>query len=227
MGIMHVILRLHVLLLCLCLLGTAPRDETATSVTGEAKRVFLRTWGEYLQTMRTLHMVFTQTKHLRVLRRPLVATGELWLKGETLRYILKNPAGETEVELRLDSEAIKTHYPQLRVLEVIELQNTGALPFSMPFLDRDPTKLEKEYKVELFVASGYHTLRLTPKASDSLLTELSLVLKDFQVQELRRVEKNGNRVMMKISAFTRNPKIRDTQLDLRVPVGTKVTYPLR
>ncbi len=44
---------------------------------------------------------------------------------------------------------------------------------------------------------------------------------------LRRIEKNGNRVMMKISAFTRNPKIRDTQLDLRVPVGTKVTYALR
>jgi outer membrane lipoprotein-sorting protein len=196
-------------------------------VTGEAKTAFLKAWGERLQAMRSLHMVFTQEKHLRVLRRPLVARGELWLKGETLLYVLKNAAGETELELRVDKQAVKTHYPLLKTLEVINLHTTTALPLSMPFLTPEPDILHKEYDVELFHASGLYTLRLVPKDPKAPLQEMRLVLQEFQPQELTQVEKNGTRVTMHISAFTVNPEVSEAQLELHIPPGTKVTTPLK
>jgi outer membrane lipoprotein-sorting protein len=216
------------LLICTLLVGTASGQEAPLPVTGEAKAAFLQTWGERLRSMRSLHMVFTQEKHLRLLRRPLVAQGELWLKDTTLRYVLKNTAGETELELRLDQQTVKTHYPLLHTLEVIDLRTTPqtALP-AMPFLGGDPAALAKEYETEVFMASERYTLRLVPKAPDSPLTEILLTLKDFQPQEFVQVEKNGNRLSMHITAFTPNPEISEAQLELRIPEGTKVIYPLR
>jgi outer membrane lipoprotein-sorting protein len=215
------------LLLYVLLLGMASSDEAARPVTGEAKMAFLQTWGEHQQTMRTLHMIFTQKKYLRILRRPLIAQGELWLKGKTLLYILKNSDGETEIELRMDQKAVKTHYPQLRTLEVIDLQTTQSLPLSMPFLGPDPAALTRDYESELFLAGELYTLLLIPKDPNSPLAEIRLTLKDFQPQEFVQVEKNGNRVTMKISAFTLNPEMSEAQLELHIPVGTKVMYPLK
>ena len=88
-------MRLDVLLvLVVFLVSTACAEDLGNPVTGEAKTAFLTTWGERLRRMRSLHMVFTQEKHLRLLRQALMAQGELWLKGETLLYVLTNTAGE-------------------------------------------------------------------------------------------------------------------------------------
>jgi outer membrane lipoprotein-sorting protein len=195
-------------------------------VTGEAKAAFLQSWGKHLQAMRSLHMVFTQEKHLQLLRRPLLSQGELWLKGDTLRYVLKNTAGDIELELRLDAQTVKTYYPLTQTLEVIDLQTTQTPLASMPFLGRDPTTLEKEYESELAVVAERYTLRLTPRHPEAPLAEIRLVLQDFLPQEFLQVEKNGNRTLMRISTFTPNPEVSDAQLELHIPPGTKVTHPL-
>ncbi len=201
--------------------------EAGRPVTGEAKTAFLQTWGEHLQAIHALHMTFTQEKHLRLLRRPLVTQGELWLKDDVLYYVLKNTAGETELELRLDSHAVKTYYPLLQTLEVIDLHGTQAPPPSIPFMWREPDTLVKAYEIEIFMASELYTLQLTPKKPTSPVREIRLTLKDFQPQTFRQIEKNGNRLEMRISAFTPNPKISQTQLKLHIPEGTKVIYPLK
>jgi outer membrane lipoprotein-sorting protein len=219
--------RLILLLLCVLLLGMAPGNEAARPVTDEIKMAFLRTWSDHLRSMRTLHMVFTQEKRLRILRRPLIAQGELWLKGEVLFYVLKNTAGDTELELRMDPHAVKTHYPQLHTLEVIDLQTTQSLPLSMPFLGSDPAALTRDYESELFLARDLYTLVFIPRDPKSPLAEIRLTLKDFQPQEFVQVEKNGNRVAMKISDFILNPEVSEAQLKLHIPEGTKVVYPLQ
>jgi outer membrane lipoprotein-sorting protein len=216
-----------VFLMYMLLPGMVPGHEAAHPVTGEAKAVFLQTWNKRLQAMSSLHMVFTQEKHLRLLRRPLIAQGELWLKGETLFYVLKNTTGDTELELRMDHHAVKTHYPQLHTLEVIDLQTTQNPVLSIPFLGPDPAALTRDYESELFLAAGLYTLLLVPREPNSPLAEIRLDLKDFQPQEFVQIEKNGNRVTMKISVFTLNPEISEEQLELHIPTGTKVMYPLK
>jgi outer membrane lipoprotein-sorting protein len=221
-------MRLGVLLgLAVFLVSTACAEDLGNPVTGEAKTAFLRTWGERLRSMRSLHMVFTQEKHLRLLRQALVAQGELWLKGETLLYVLTNTAGEKELTVRLDKQTVRTHYPLLNTLEVIDLQTTSALPQSLSFWRADPEALARDYEVDLFQATGLYTLRLIPKDAKVPLQELRLVLRDFQPQELVQVEKNGTHIRMHITTFTMNPEISEAQLDLHIPAGTKVTHPLK
>jgi outer membrane lipoprotein-sorting protein len=221
-------MRLGVLLgLAVFLVSIACAEDLGNPVTGEAKTAFLTTWGERLRSMRSLHMVFTQEKHLRLLRQALVAQGELWLKGETLLYVLTNTAGEKELTVRLDKQTVRTHYPLLNTLEVIDLQTTSALPQSLSFWRADPEALARDYEVDLFQATGLYTLRLIPKDAKVPLQELRLVLRDFQPQELVQVEKNGTHIRMHITTFTMNPEISEAQLDLHIPAGTKVTHPLK
>jgi outer membrane lipoprotein-sorting protein len=208
------------------LVSTACAEDLGSPVTGEAKTAFLTTWGERLRGMRSLHMVFTQEKHLRMLRQPLVAQGELWLKGETLLYVLTNTAGEKELTVRLDKQTIRTHYPLLNTLEVLDLQTTGAIPQSFPFWQTDPEALARDYEADLLQTAELHTLRLVPKDAKVSLQEMRLVLRDFQPQELVQVEKNGTRIRMHITTFTMNPEISEAQLELHVPAGTRVTHPL-
>ncbi len=215
------------LVLVVFLVSTACAEDFGNPVTGEAKTAFLTTWGERLRGMRSLYMVFTQEKHLPMLRQPLVAQGELWLKGETLLYVLTNTAGEKELTVRLDKQTVRTYYPLLNTLEVIDLQTTGALPQSLSFWQADPVVLARDYALDLLQAAGLHTLRLVPKDARVPLQEMRLVLRDFQPQELVQVEKNGTRILMHITTFTINPEISEAQLDLHIPAGTKVTHPLK
>ena len=124
-------MRLGVLLgLAVFLVSTACAEDLGNPVTGEAKTAFLTTWSERLRSMRSLHMIFTQEKHLRLLRQALVAQGELWLKGETLLYVLTNTAGDKELTVRLDKQTVRTHYPLLHTLEVIDLR--PRVPYRSP-----------------------------------------------------------------------------------------------
>jgi len=221
-------MRLGILLvLAVFCVSTARAEDLGNSVTGEAKTAFLMTWSERLRRMRSLHMVFTQQKRLRLLRQALVAQGELWLKGETLLYVLTNTAGEKELTVRLDKQTVKTYYPLLHTLEVIDLQTTGTLPQSLAFWQADPEALAKDYDVDLLQAAGLHTLRLVPKDAKVSLQEMRIVLRDFQPQELVQIEKGGTRILMHITTFTINPEISEAQLELYIPAGTKVTHPLK
>jgi len=221
-------MRLGVILVLAGFLMISPArgEDLGSPVTGEAKAAFLTTWGARLRGMRSLHMVFTQEKYLRMLRQPLVAQGELWLKGETLLYVLTNTAGAKELTVRLDKQTVRTYYPLLNTLEVIDLQATGAIPQSFPFWQTDPEALAKDYEADLVQTAGLHTLRLVPKDAKVSLQEMRLVLRDFQPQELVQAEKNGTRIRIHITTFTMNLEISEAQLEFHVPAGTRVTHPL-
>jgi outer membrane lipoprotein-sorting protein len=173
-------------------------------------------------------MTFRQEKHLRVLRQPLRAQGELWLKGDTLLYVLTNTAGATELMVRLDKQAVQTYYPLLQTLEVVALHSTKVLPPALPFWTSEPEALTRDYEADLFLdPTGLHTLRLVPRNASAPVQEIRLVLRDFQPQAFVQVEKNGTHVHLHILTFTINPEVSEAQLALPVPAGTKVVHPLQ
>ena len=222
-------MRLGILLvLAVSLVSSAGAEDFGNPITGEAQTAFLTTWAERLHRMHSLHMVFTQEKQLRLLRQALVTQGELWLKGETLLYVLTNTAGEKELTVHLDKQTIKTYYPLLNTLEVIDFQTMGTLPQALPFWHSEPEALTRDYEVALFLdATGLYTLRLVPKDTRVPLQEIRLGLRDFQPQEVVQVEKNGTHVRMHITTFTMNPEVSEAQLELQVPAETKVVHPLK
>lgn len=204
-------------------------DGLGRAITGPDKEHFLQTWRQHLQDMDSLHMIFTQEKHLRVLQRPIVSQGELWLKGKTLLYHLKNSAGAVELAMRIDETAIQTYYPLLQSLEVIERQSVPLSSAPMPLISHDLVALTQAYDSELFELAGHYRLKLTPKPSEvnASFAAIWLRLEAFQMRQLIQVEKNGDRVVMTISVFNPNAAISDAQLALRPAAGTKVVYPLR
>jgi len=207
-------------------LGMVAAEDLGRPVTDDAKTAFLTTWGTRWRGMRTLYMAFHQEKHLRMLRQPLRAQGELWLRGETLLYVLTNTKGERELAVRLDPQQLRAYYPLLHTVEEIDIQSTGALPQSLRVWQDGPEALTREYTVDLFEAAGLHTLRLVPREAHLPLQEMRLILQDFQPQEVVQIDKNGTRLRLAITAFTINPDLRETQLELHIPPGTRVTRPL-
>lgn len=213
-------------LLCLC--STVWADESGQPVMGEARTTFLTAWSARLQQMHALHMVFTQEKHLRVLRQALTAQGELWLQGERLLYRLSNAAGEAELVVALDAQRLRTYYPRLQTLEVLDLPNAKSLPQALPLWHSTPEALAQEYTIALFRNDAdVYTLQLVPKDAGSPLQEMSLELRDLQPLAVRQVDKNGTQVRMRVQAFTLNPTLSAAQLDFPVPAGTKVVPLLR
>lgn len=207
--------------------GPAWAAEPGRPITGEAKQAFLQAWGQRLRAMRSLHMAFTQVKHLRQLRQPLEAAGELWLKGETLLYVLKDAAGATELAMRLEPETVRMYYPQLQTLEVFDLGRGQAAGSMMPFLSRDPAAFLRDYDSTLLVDAGRHILTLVPKDAAAPLAELRLQLEDFRLRRFEQVDKRGNRLVMQVTTFEPNLALSNAQLELHVPAGTNVTHPLR
>lgn len=215
------------LLLCALWPNPATTRTAGRPVEGEAKAAFLKTWGERLHNMRTLHMAFTQEKHLHLLRQPLTTRGELWLKGTILYYVLKNTAGTTELQLRLDERTVKTYYPLLKTLEVIELSATPSQPLSLPFLERDANALEKTYQIDVFATDTQYTLQLTPRDPASPVRDIHLTLNNFQPLQFSQTEKNGNRLEMRIATFTPDLNLTDSQLELHIPTDATIIYPLK
>jgi outer membrane lipoprotein-sorting protein len=220
------------LVLCLALawgVMASEQSQFGREVTGPEKEKFLQTWRQHLQTMDSLHMVFTQKKYLRVLQRPIVSQGELWLKGETLRYQLSNTAGAVELVMRVDDKAIQMYYPLLQSLEVVERQSLPLSSMPMPFMSRDLMALTQAYNSDLFETAGRYTLKLTPKSSDDQapFKAIWLQIEALHIREMTQAEKTGDRVVMTLSTFEPNAMISESQLALRVPPDTKVVHPLR
>ncbi len=85
-------MRLGILLvLVVFLVSTACADDLGNPVTGETKTAFLTTWGERLRRMRSLHMVFTQEKHLRSCARLWWRKENSGLKGRRSSTCLLTP----------------------------------------------------------------------------------------------------------------------------------------
>lgn len=214
-------------LFCLVWCLPASGADLGTPITGEAKAAFLSTWGQRLHAMRSLHMLFAQEKQLRMLQRPLLTQGELWLKGEKVLYLLRNAMGVTELVLRLDKQKLQTYYPLLQTLEIIELRSAGMLPMTTPLFSPDLEALAQAYTIDLFQADDLYTLHLTPKDPAAPVQALRLALREFQPQSLVQEEKSGTRVTMRITAFTMNADVSESQFELHIPPGTKVTSPLK
>jgi hypothetical protein len=93
---------------------------------------------------------FTQTRTLKVLDRPLVATGKVWVEPNHFRWELGQPA--QTIALRQPGQLLVI-YPRLKRAEKYALDGvpTGALKDALALLDaslpRDRTTMEERFRV--------------------------------------------------------------------------------
>ncbi len=194
------------------------REEAAPEV-----RAFLRHWAEGMQDIRALRVEFTQSKKLRILRRPLETQGCTLLKGKTVLMTVDGKDGQPETVVRVSPGEARIYYPRLKRLEVLPLGERAPPPTPFPLFGADLEALPQTYRLRLEEDEQGEVLVLTPRADDSPIRETRMRFDDqARVREVRQTTRRGDTLTLKVSKFEVNPTLADADLALEVAEGTEV-----
>lgn len=220
-------------LLLILLLGSAlalpvSGQETASD---ETKR-FLADWAARLKDVKSLRVEFTQTKELRILRRPLVSKGVVLLKGQKLLMTVDSQDGTRDTELAVDAARgeARIHYPRQRRLEVFEIGKGGSPDTPFPFFGGDVERLPETHRVRLEREKEGDQERtvlvLAPRDPASKAGETRLGFVEGRVARVRQTTPAGEKLTLEITRFEVGAEIADASVELAVPEGTEVVRPL-
>ena len=178
---------------------------------------------------------FTQEKHTALLRKPLVSSGRIRMKGNVVRWDTESP--EPAV-LRSDGREIRLYYPKQSVVEVYpidrRLSDLAASP--LPRLDalRQHFRIgalpaERVAKEERGDANRLSLLLVPTEESLAQHVDEVRVTLDVAAAYVVRVEMDdadGDRTVIRFGEVKTNTGLKDSELDLVLPAGTKVSRPL-
>jgi outer membrane lipoprotein-sorting protein len=185
--------------------------------------------------MTDLSAKFTQEKFTALLKKPLVSSGTVKVKGGKVRWDTEKP--EPGV-LFSDSKEIKLYYPAQKTVEVYPIDQRLS-EFAASPLPRLET-LRKLFSIEQVPLKDFGTegatdenqlaLKLTPK--DAALREhvdhvrVLLDVKAAHILKAETVDSDDDRTVITFSDVKLNAGLKDADLDLVLPPGTKVSRPL-
>jgi outer membrane lipoprotein-sorting protein len=177
---------------------------------------------------------FTQEKFTPLLKKPLESTGVILIKGSAALWKTLQPSPTT---MRIDSKEAKLYFPEQKVVEVYAVdQQMGALAAS-PFPRLEITK--KYFTFERIPAKDLSpqadesktlALRMTPIDPElrKHLDQVSVLLEIATGLVLRAetIDADGDRTVMKFSNIKTNSGLKDSDVELQLPPGVKITHPL-
>ena len=182
---------------------------------------------------------FRQEKHTALLKKPLVSSGRIRMKGPVVRWDTESP--EPAV-LHSDGREIKMYYPRQSTVEVYPIdRRLGDLAASpLPRL----AALRQHFKIEPAPPpspddsargtnrdpAGALEIRLTP--TDNFLAEhveevrVTLDVPSACVTRVEMLDADGDRTVITFSDLKADAGVADADLELKLPPGTKVSRPL-
>jgi outer membrane lipoprotein-sorting protein len=173
---------------------------------------------------------FEQQKFTALLKKPLVSSGRVRMKGPVVRWDTEVP--EPAV-LHSDGREIRMFYPRQHVVEVypIDRRITDLAASPLPRL----AALREHFTIEAADSNAANAndrvaIRLTP--TDAFLKEhvdQVLVVLDAAAACVASVEvddADGDRTVIRFSDVKLNAGLKDADVALTVPAGTKESRPL-
>ena len=178
---------------------------------------------------------FRQEKFTALLRKPLVSSGTVRVKGATIRWDTKQPE---PVVLHSDGREFRVHYPKQKVLEIYpidrRLGDLAASPLPRLATLREHFSIRQISTEELAgktdAAEGLVALELTP--TDEALAEhveavrVLLEVDAAHIVKVETVDADGDRTVITFGGVRTNTGINEADLALTVPEDTKVSRPL-
>ncbi len=188
---------------------------------------------------------FEQARHTPLLKKPLVSSGRVLVKGSRVRWTVEKPQPSVMVS---SAKEIRIYYPQQKTVEVYDLdQRLGELAASpLPRL----ALLVKHFAIEALAPGapgapgtlgaaeegepparpGLVRLRLLP-ADAGLRSHVAEVDVDLDPDlalavGVTMIDPDGDRTIMRFSDIQLNRGLPDSALELEVPQGTTVVRPL-
>ena len=178
---------------------------------------------------------FRQEKHTALLKKPMVSAGRIRMKGAVVRWDTESP--EPGV-LYSDGREIRMYYPRQSTVEVYpidqRLADLAASPlprlavlrqhFTIEPAPPDPQRGTRRDDPEQL------EIRLTP--SGTYLAEhveqvrVKLDTAAARVTAVEMLDTDGDRTVIRFTDLKTDTGIKDADLDLVLPAGTKVSRPL-
>jgi hypothetical protein len=206
----------------------SPATKKAAPKADPAVRAFLKEWAASMKDVKTLRVRFKQTKKLRILKRPLVRSGETLLKGRHVLMTVLGKDGKPEIELLVIPGEARLHYPRLKRLEVFKLGEGRTPPTPFPLFGTDLETLPQRYRLSLSQGKdkekGQRTLVMIPRAKGAPIQETRMVFRGTTIVRIEQKNRRGDRVIIVVERFERNPKI-ERSLELKPAPGTQISHP--
>ena len=209
-------------LVLLLLLGVAHGQEPVDDTPAEV-RAFLTGWARTMADVKTLEVRFTQTKRLRMLRKPLVSKGFAKLRGRDLLMVIEDGQGGIKTALKVVPGEARLYHPGHKRLEVFELREGAPPPTPFPLFGGDVEALPADYRITREDADdGTVLLVFTPREQDAGVAEFRMRFRDYTVVAVEQRGARGDAVTMKIEAFVINPELAPDALKLELDPETEV-----
>ncbi|MEZ6183649.1 MAG: outer membrane lipoprotein carrier protein LolA [Planctomycetota bacterium] len=216
-------MRIEAAFVCVVLAALPARAE------GEASpevKAFLQGWGEAMAEVESLRVRFTQTKTLRLLKKPRVSQGLTVLRGRRLHMTVTRD-GEPEIELAVDAERARLYYPKRQTVEVFALDGGPPPESPFPLFSGDVAELETTHDLELRDVDGLTELVLVPRDPESKTQRVVMRFKDYRVVAVEQTTRRGDTVSIQVQEFAVNAEVTDAELELDLPADVKVVDGVR
>jgi outer membrane lipoprotein-sorting protein len=177
---------------------------------------------------------FTQEKFTPLLKKPLISSGRILIKGAAALWTTERPEATV---MRIDEKEVKLLYPKQKVLEIYKTdEKLGSLAAS-PFprlgilarhftFERMPAReLLKEVDDEAHLALRMHPVDPELRKHVEEVCVLLEAATGF-VLRAQTTDSDGDRIVMSFSKIEVNTGLMDRDLEMHVPAGVTVTRPL-
>jgi len=180
---------------------------------------------------------FEQRKKTAMLKKPLISRGSLFCKGELVLWKTTSPR---RTDMLVASDKVTIYYPADQLAEVYALGSRfqdatgGPLPRlsklreSFELTELDAAVMAKDLAAN--DSTDRVALTLTPKSDELKKHVASIrVLIDVTVPCADRVvivDPDGEETELRFTAVKTNTGLKDTELDLNLPAGTKISTPV-
>lgn len=214
---------------------TGPATEPATrSVVDSQLMARLEALDAKVALVRDMTTRFRQEKHTPLMRKPLVSSGLIRVKGSVMRWDTEKPAPSI---MRIDDKELRLYYPADKTLEIYRLDQQMARMAASP-LPRlnilrehfDFAELPLSEMLPKGDAARYLALRMSPRDASlrQHVREIHVLL-DLQTACMSRMEMtdaDGDLTVLTFEDVKLNTGLDDKDLRLEAPSGAKVVRPL-
>lgn len=206
------------------------QDDSAASVSSER----LERLDARVAKINDLTADFVERKYTTLLKKPLVSSGRIRVRGDFARWDTIKPF---KTVMLVGGGEVRIYYPDRRVEEVFQLgERLGQLAMSpLPRLAAlrehfDMTQIPPN-EIDTSASKRHHlAFRLRPKAQSLLehVNEIRVLIDEATacVVQIAMEDPSGDRTEIEFSHVKTNTGLKDRDVSLTVPPGTKTTRPL-
>jgi len=176
---------------------------------------------------------FEQQKFTAMLKKPLVSSGRVYVRGSTMLWDTHKPDPN---QLQITDKEVRIYYPAQKVIEVYRVQEKlGQLAASpLPRL----AVLEKHFTFEPIPvadmgekdADRFFAVRMTPTQAElrEHIEQVRVLLDATRglIVRLEMRDSDGDRTLVSFSDVKINVGLKDERLQIAAPADVKITRPL-